>query len=403
MTDVDRQQTNFKGNEEHLKILLDALEQKNIRIWNDWRMDNGNELPNLQCVNLVGAKLTGVDFTGADLTDADLSKAEISSSDLSGVVLVRAYLNETRFVHSTIYGGGLAKADLQNANLDGAVLNSANLSQANLTGAIIRGISRADWIIDNIKCDYVYIDADGKIREPKDRDFESGEFETLYKDLPKIEYTFLEDFTVIDIIVMDRVVQEINIQHEGYDLKLDTFHHRGKPRAVFTIRDKDQADTILAEIETKYESGIKALEGRIDDMIKHIAMITKNPQIIYNTGNMNIGDTYNLNGPAGAVGPQSSAHHINFYQLWDDLSSDINLPELASDLTRLKQELKEKAADDDHYRAIAEVAEAEIAAKEGKGPKVLEHLKNAGKWTFSVAEKIGTNLATAALKTALGL
>lgn len=403
MTTVDRQQINFKGNAKHLEILLDALEQKKIRIWNEWRMDNSSELPNLQGVNLIGAKLTGVDFIGVDLSEADLSKADLSSSDLSGIILARATLVETRFIHSTIYGGGLGKANLQNANLDGAVLNSATLSQANLTGAIIRGISYTGWNIENIKCDYVFTDTNGKMREPKDRDFEPGEFEKLYKDLPKIEYTFLDDFTVIDIIVMDQIVQEINIQHPGHELKLDSFNHRGRPRAVFTIRDRKQTDTILGEIETKYKTNIKALEGKIKDIEKHFALVTKHPQIIYDIGNMYIGDAYNINGPTGAVGPQANAYDINFNQLWGEVSSEIDLPKLAEDLLQLRQELKEKAKEDEHYRAIAEVEEAEIAAKEGKGPKALEHLKNAGKWTFSVAEKIGTSLATAALKTALGL
>jgi len=403
VTTVDRQQINFKGNAKHLEILLNALEQKKIRIWNEWRMDNSSESPNLQGVNLIGAKLTGVDFIGADLSEADLSKAELSSSDLSGIILARAALVETRFIHSTIYGGGLGKANLQNANLDGAVLNSATLSQANLTGAIIRGISRTDWNIEDIKCDYVFTDSNGEMREPKDRDFEPGEFEKLYKDLPKIEYTFLDDFTVIDIIVMDQIVQEINIQHPGHELKLDSFNHRGRPRAVFTILDRKQADTILGKIETKYKTKIKALEGKIKDIEKHFALVTKHPQIIYDIGNMYIGDAYNINGPTGAVGPQASAYDINFNQLWGEVSSEIDLPKLAEDLLQLRQELKEKAKEDEHYRAIAEVEEAEIAAKEGKGPKALEHLKNAGKWTFSVAEKIGTSLATAALKTALGL
>ena len=50
-----------------------------------------------------------------------------------------------------------------------------------------------------------------------------------------------------------------------------------------------------------------------------------------------------------------------------------------------------------------EVALAEEAAKAGNGTKTLEHLKNAGEWALGVAEKIVIPLATAALKTALGL
>ena len=46
---------------------------------------------------------------------------------------------------------------------------------------------------------------------------------------------------------------------------------------------------------------------------------------------------------------------------------------------------------------------AEVAAKNGDGPKALEHLQNAGQWALDVALKIGVPVAIAALKTALGV
>ena len=52
---------------------------------------------------------------------------------------------------------------------------------------------------------------------------------------------------------------------------------------------------------------------------------------------------------------------------------------------------------------IGAVANAEQSAKVGNGPKTLKSLKSAGKWAPGFAEKIGVGVATAALKSALGI
>ena len=114
-------------------------------------------------------------------------------------------------------------------------------------------------------------------------------------------------------------------------------------------------------------------------------------------------DKYDIKGPVGAVGPHSHAQDINFNQIWNEASSSIELDKLSEELFKLSSALKEKAKEPEHFRAIAEVAEAEAASKSGNGAKTLEHLKKAGKWTLSVAEKIGIGVATTALKTAMGL
>ncbi|MDM8522803.1 pentapeptide repeat-containing protein [Desulfococcaceae bacterium HSG8] len=77
-------------------------------------------------------------------------------------------------------GANLRGADLRDLRLIGANLR-AILLRANITGARLYCTSRDKWKIDGIKCDYVYWDEEGEIREPKDRDFKPGEFEELYK------------------------------------------------------------------------------------------------------------------------------------------------------------------------------------------------------------------------------
>ena len=65
--------------------------------------------------------------------------------------------------------------------------------------------------------------------------------------------------------------------------------------------------------------------------------------------------------------------------------------------------MRQQATGAAHDVAIGEVAAAQTAAAEGNGAKALEHLRNAGRWALDVSTKVGIGVATAALKTALGL
>jgi hypothetical protein len=50
-----------------------------------------------------------------------------------------------------------------------------------------------------------------------------------------------------------------------------------------------------------------------------------------------------------------------------------------------------------------QVAQAEISATANDGPAAIKHLRAAGKWALDVATSIGTELAAAAIKAAMGL
>jgi len=114
-------------------------------------------------------------------------------------------------------------------------------------------------------------------------------------------------------------------------------------------------------------------------------------------------DKYDISGQVGAVGPNANAHDITFNQLWNDTSNKIDLEALTEELPALRKSMKKESNAPEHDLAVGAVANAEIAAKNGDGPAVLKHLKTAGKWSLSCAEKIGTGVAVAALKTSLGI
>jgi uncharacterized protein YjbI with pentapeptide repeats len=237
-----------------------------------------------------------------DLGGADLSKADLRSANLRGANLIRADLSEV----------DLSGSDLTEAILCNASLTKADLSNANITGAILYGTSREDWIIHDIECDYVFWDDKGMIRDPQNGQFESGEFERLYESLPKLEYIFVNGFTPIDAVVIDQVVQNINSQNPNYDLRLDSFHSRGLPRAIFTISKKEYTSEVYQKIRTKYEIKIAELEAVRDTLKECFTMAIKEPKLVIERLNMDdIIDTNSQSGNIAVVKGQANIKEMN--------------------------------------------------------------------------------------------
>lgn len=105
----------------------------------------------------------------------------------------------------------------------------------------------------------------------------------------------------------------------------------------------------------------------------------------------------------GAQGPGAHAHDMTFNQLWNQVNESIDLTSLAKELSQLRQEMRKIATDAEHDISIGSIAMAEAAAEAGDGPTALQHLAKAGKWALNAATNIGTGIAVAALKAALGI
>lgn len=133
--------------------------------------------------------------------------------------------------------------------------------------------------------------------------------------------------------------------------------------------------------------------------------VTVSPNIV-NVANANggigvSGDHYEV-GQAGAVGAGATAHGMQFTQFWNKISPDTDLSVLATELTTLRGAMRERAIEPGHDLSLAEVTQAQLAAADGDGPRALSHLARAGKWALGIASAIGTGVAAAAIKSALG-
>jgi hypothetical protein len=192
----------------------------------------------------------GVDFTGIDVSKLDLRKANLSGTNFSGVNLTGKNLSD-----ANLRGTNFVKANLCEANL-----NRADLGEADITGALLYRITKYDWMIDGIKCDYVFCDKEGKIPFPQNRNFTTGEFERLFKAMPTIQIVFESGVSPLDVSIMDQVVRAINERRPELELKLESFDSRGQPHVNFTVlRNEDCEDALQGEIKTAYEAQISKI------------------------------------------------------------------------------------------------------------------------------------------------
>jgi uncharacterized protein YjbI with pentapeptide repeats len=129
------------ANEEHLKILRQGVE-----VWNQWRKDNPEIMPNLSGISFEWSKFKGAKFNYANFSETDFSNADLSGKDLRGINLSGANLSGANLNRTNLNGVNLCKASLSGASIIFANLVEADLCEANITGADLRGadISGAD-------------------------------------------------------------------------------------------------------------------------------------------------------------------------------------------------------------------------------------------------------------------
>jgi hypothetical protein len=154
---------------------------------------------------------------------------------------------------------------------------------------------------------------------------------------------------------------------------------------------------ILRQVITGKSVEINLLNGRVEGLKDAITHILES-----HTGETIMGDKYEISGQAGAVGPNAHAHHNTFNQLVNHFEQSIDLSALAKELSELRQAIAKQESSTQTAIALGRVAEAELAAIEKDTPKVIEHLKAAGKWTMDFAREIGKDVVAEAIRQAMG-
>jgi uncharacterized protein YjbI with pentapeptide repeats len=186
--------------------------------------------------NLQGAYLQNADMRGFDLTNTNLTGADFKGADLRDSILIRTQLANTDFQgvdlrKNVLIDANLTEADLRGADLRGSILVRAQVARANFTGADLTGICIEDWSVSSktrftdVRCDYVfrkYQDGQPSDRYPVDRDFEPGEFASLFAEPEDVvELVFKGEFNIaalsLALYKLQTDAPELNLELKGIE------------------------------------------------------------------------------------------------------------------------------------------------------------------------------------------
>jgi len=139
------------ANPEHVEILKQGVE-----VWNKWREENPEIIPNLMRANLSKMELCGINlneaylvqaflertnFENAQLVSAVIKEADIRGAKLQKANLEKANLSRANLKYAQLCDARIAEASLVFANMSKTDLTAANFTYANLSGA---DLSKAD-------------------------------------------------------------------------------------------------------------------------------------------------------------------------------------------------------------------------------------------------------------------
>jgi uncharacterized protein YjbI with pentapeptide repeats len=136
------------ANVERLTPQLGIIRQ-GVDVWNQWREQFPDRLPDLSDADLKWEKLDGVNFSntelgGAKLNGATLRRANLKNARLIGADLTGADLRNATLVEAWLIGAKLLRTDLGEADLRGAIFAETILSETDLTGT--RGLDSSRHI-----------------------------------------------------------------------------------------------------------------------------------------------------------------------------------------------------------------------------------------------------------------
>ena len=132
-------------------------------------------------------------------------------------------------------------------------------------------------------------------------------------------------------------------------------------------------------------------EGVVGDVLREIRSSYSTTHYFIEKVNT-MGDTYNVNGQAGAVGPHAASTGDAFTQI---LGQNPSAESIANELKLIRLSMKKASAetlDPEQDEEIGQIAKAQIAAEKGDIHGVLEHLKHVGNWALTTAKDTGAEI-----------
>lgn len=223
------------ANEEHLKKLRQGVE-----VWNKWRKDNPDILPDLYRALLNEADLNRADLYRAFLNEADLGGAKLTGADLTGADISGAFLTEADLSGAKLTGANLRKANLFTAYLRWADLRGADLSGADFSRAFLTEARFSNALIFYTNFANVDLSDVVGLNEIEHRGPSTVGIDTIYKSKGKIPEVFLRGAGVPE--------EFIEYMHSLVTGKVIQFY---SCFISYSTRNQDFADRLHADLQSK--------------------------------------------------------------------------------------------------------------------------------------------------------
>lgn len=370
---------------------------KAFKVWRDQR-NRGRKSP--LYLRLHRFEFRGLDLAGAELSGLRLTSTIFEDCDLRGARLRGANLNGAEFRDCE-----LAEIDFEQAKLVGT-----DFSRHDLTGINFYGSSRDGWRIQNVRCEYAWIQsARGAGSNPTH--FHDGEFEFIYSGR-KVVLAFPDDGQTIDLLALPFHFQRLQEEYPGSRISLVGL--RFTPTAAMEIRIDSDSDQVPDGLETTFKSQVPATRREVEKVYATMIAIMQQStdahlRTILSQQEM-IGRLIDLLGasqaPVGVLVQPGGTYvfadratvstHIGD-QYFGLPASDI--PALLAELETLGSQLA-SAPDPDLAKAVDDLKQAIEERDEDTAMKVA---RSAGKRLIDVVENVGTSILAKLLERMLGI
>lgn len=209
---------------------------------------------NLQGAYLQEANMKDFDLTNANLAGADLQKADMREGILIRTQLAGANCKNADLRKNNLTDANLTEAELCHADLRYAVLVRAQVARADFTRSDLTGICIEDWSVSSktnftdVRCDYVfrqYEDGQPTHRYPSDRNFEPGEFATLFQPPQnELELIFKGSFSYS---ALSLAFYKLKTEKPELDLELKGIEQRGNLWVVLVTSNNPAIESQLEQ------------------------------------------------------------------------------------------------------------------------------------------------------------
>jgi uncharacterized protein YjbI with pentapeptide repeats len=268
--------------------------------------------------NFSSANLTNTNFHGAQQLELAKIDRTILADPLVRNLLVTHQAGQRWYLGCDLRGAylanaNLAAADFTNADLSAANLSAANLAEANLTrvlavganfqGANLTGVCIADWAIDrtthleNINCDYVYLQPFMTERTPASGNFAVGDFTRLFQEVCNtVDLIFQRG---VNWVAFGQTWQQIQVKNAGADLAIQSIENKGEGTIVVKVAlplEQDKAQfhhgfdsmyvLLLQAIESRYQAELAGRDREISlyreqqEQLQHVLQSLVSPNFI---------------------------------------------------------------------------------------------------------------------------